>query len=997
MNDHNSSKIKQTAAALAVASALAALPGIADAAGLGKIRVLSGMGQPLRAELELNATREELNGMVARLAAADVFRQAGVDYASPLMDLQFAVDKRSDGKSVVKVSSSKPVNEPFLDFLVELNWPAGRLVREYTFLLDPPEVAVRSSGKPVSVAEAKVIDNLPAQPAPQAAPAVAAEKPVAKSEPAAKPQAPKPALPPAEKKAGGRTVTVKAGDTLNKIAAAHKPEGVSLEQMLVGLYRANQDAFFDGNINRLKKGSILSVPDKDAAAALSTDEARAELQAQARDWNSYRQKLAATAAAAPAREAAASQATGGKVTPRVEDKAAPAQAAKDQVKVSRTELGGKAGKGTSEEDKVAMDRALKDAQDRLMSLEKNINDMQKLLEMKNQKLAELEQQVSGKGTPPAPAAEVKPPVVAKPAEVPPPAKPEAEAKPAPETKAPEAAPAEAKPPAPPPKPKVVLPPPEEEEPPGLLETLLADPLPLAGGGALLALLAAYLMYRRRRPSEASEAGGNTTLAVPETGIGSYQPNGQSIDTSQTPPQSSEFSQAGPGTIDTDEVDPVAEAEVYMAYGRDAQAEEILLEALQKDTQRTAVHVKLLEIYANRKSAKQFETLAEELFAQTGGHGTDWAKAAALGARLDPANPLYRGPAARAGLDAPTPVAAVPEEPFDPDATMVIARPAEAPAIPVVEAAAEPLPTLDMAASPAPVEVHAEAQGAADSDEALGLDFDLTPAAPAAVAAPAPETEPPVEDLAGGLEFDLGSASLPVIDTPTAEVAAEPVADDAAHSLDFDLGAIGVEEPAKPADEAAALHVDLPEVAEDIVAAPAVAAAEEAADFDISLDFDLPQAAAAPAVKPALAVEEPTELPAEITLPPSSVSEAQDLAFDIELDAPAEQPAVSEPTFDLSSINLDLAVPVDADELPEPLTEIPELAEAAPADEPIEVVTAVDASDPLREEVSTKLDLAKAYEEMGDLEGARELLAEVVADGPADLAAEAKDILVRIGS
>ncbi len=75
----------------------------------------------------------------------------------------------------------------------------------------------------------------------------------------------------------------------------------------------------------------------------------------------------------------------------------------------------------------------------------------------------------------------------------------------------------------------------------------------------------------------------------------------------------------PGTIDTDEVDPVAEADVYMAYGRDTQAEEILLEALQKDPQRTAIHAKLLEIYANRRSLKQFETLASELYAQTARH------------------------------------------------------------------------------------------------------------------------------------------------------------------------------------------------------------------------------------------------------------------------------------------------------------------------------------------------------------------------------------------
>lgn len=134
-----SSNFKKRAAVAAVASCLAVTPWFAEAAGLGKITVLSGLGQPLRAELEVNATREEVTGMTAQLAPQDAFRQAGIDYASTLLDLRFSVEKRSNGQSVIKVSSSKPVNEPFLDFLVELNWPAGRLVREYTFLLDPPD------------------------------------------------------------------------------------------------------------------------------------------------------------------------------------------------------------------------------------------------------------------------------------------------------------------------------------------------------------------------------------------------------------------------------------------------------------------------------------------------------------------------------------------------------------------------------------------------------------------------------------------------------------------------------------------------------------------------------------------------------------------------------------------------------------------------------------------------------------------------------------------
>ena len=135
MNETKNSKFKKRAATLAVASCLSLAPWVADAAGLGKLTVLSGLGQPLRAELDIGAAKDEVAGMTARLAPQDVFKQAGVDFASVLLDLRFAVEKRPNGQSVVKVTSAKPINEPFLDFLVELNWPAGRLVREYTFLL----------------------------------------------------------------------------------------------------------------------------------------------------------------------------------------------------------------------------------------------------------------------------------------------------------------------------------------------------------------------------------------------------------------------------------------------------------------------------------------------------------------------------------------------------------------------------------------------------------------------------------------------------------------------------------------------------------------------------------------------------------------------------------------------------------------------------------------------------------------------------------------------
>ena len=433
--------------------------------------------------------------------------------------------------------------------------------------------------------------------------------------------------------------------------------------MLVGLYKKNPDAFIGDNINRLKAGAILSIPDKAAVAAIPAAEAKQVYVTQAEDWNAYRQKLASATAQAKASPEAAPQSAAGKVTARVEDKPSAVDQAKDQVKVSRTEMpakgvpGGKAAAG--EEELIAKDKALKEAQDRLALLEKNVSELQKLVNMKTQRLAELQQQASGQKEEAKPVAPAEPPKAV-----------EAPKEPAPVAAEPPKAVEEPKPVEPPkvveaPKPAAPVEPPKPAPvtPPAPEPGLLDDPLPLIGGGGILALLAGYFLLRRRR----SEPEPDFTTAVPAPS--SLGPNsvfrmtgGQSVDTGNVPLQTGDFSQTGPGTIDTDEVDPVAEADVYMAYGRDAQAEEILIEALRKDPHRTAIHVKLLEIYSNRKSVKQFDTLASELYAQTGGVGDEWEKAAALGAALDPENPLYTaGRGASAAVDeaaAPAPDAVV---------------------------------------------------------------------------------------------------------------------------------------------------------------------------------------------------------------------------------------------------------------------------------------------------------------------------------------------------
>lgn len=1044
MNGTRQFSFKKRAAAAAIASCLSLSPLLVEAAGLGKLTVLSGLGQPLRAELDIGASKDEVGGMTARLAPQDAFRQAGVDYASVLHDLRFTVDKRPNGQAVVRVTSNKPVNEPFLDFLVELTWPSGRLVREYTFLLDPPEIAAKQTAAPV--AEARVVQTTRgAGAAPERMPSSSGAKQSAAPRPVSEPK----------NRTQDNAHLVRAGETLRKIATENKYDGVSLEQMLVGYLNKNPEAFVGNNVNRLKAGAILNLPDRPAVEAVSESEARKVYVAQSADWNAYRQKLAATTATtatAPAREDRAVQASSGKITAKVDEKIPAAEQAKDQVRVSKTEaaaISAAAGKaaGAAEADLIAREKALKEAQERLTLLEKNIGELQKLVEMKNQKLADLQQQAAPKKEDPAPVS------VAKPVEAPK----AVEVKPAEPQKPVDVVPAEQKPaevpkPVAPPPPKKETPPAPEPEPePGFMDSLLEDPVPLAAGGGILALLAGFFLYKRRREQNATM---ETTAAPAPSSLG---PNsvfrmtgGQSVDTGNTPPQTGDFSQTGPGTIDTDEVDPVAEADVYMAYGRDTQAEEILLEALQKDPQRTAIHAKLLEIYANRRSLKQFETLAGELYAQTGGVGPEWEKVAALGAGLDPGNPLYSG-----SKEA--------QPAFDADATMVVssgnlnkatlvmpgelAQMSAAVAVPLIVEATEAFDsdTLILTPEEKPVAEQLKETPQEASDDAMSLDFDLGIEASepesASLSEPTPEllASPSEDELyidtlatkdSNALDFDLDH-DMPVAKEEDAGLQTL-VASGMDETIDFDLE-LPVEAPAETAVEEAAPDFSpegtlvMPSEM-DRATSTFVGLEEEFSGLDmpeepsaLDLELDADAIAVQTSINPVLenssteTVVAPSGLDqydfdnpkmTDTVVNSGAALDPDSLDFDVKLtDSVFLGQPMMQPDFTISSINLDLSA--DVPDMPSaPPVEVPASVEPDVV-EPVELVeptapegaalaptAEVDSGN--WEEVNTKLDLAKAYEEMGDLEGARELLQEVVGEGPVDLVEQARSILDRIG-
>lgn len=876
----------------------------AHAAGLGRLSVQSALGQPLRAEIELySVTKEELASINARLASVDAFRQARIERLDALNNLRFSIDSRPNGQPIIRVTSTTPITDPFLDLLIELNWPSGRLLREYTLLLDPPAEA-----KPAVVERpAPMPPSAPVVSRPPEAPKAAektTEPPKAEAKPAKVERLPVKEYGP-----------VKRGETLRSIAGKLKPEGASTEQMMVGLYQANQGAFLDGNMNRLKKGEVLKVPEFESLMlAASPSQARAIVREQTTAWH---------AAQAPAREAVPEPAkdkaaAAGKIEPAKPAAApAPAAPAKDVLKLSKGEpvSAGKVDAKTTErlhaleEDLAAKSRALKEAQDRVAQLEKTVQDLQRLVELKTQQ-----------------------PVAA----------PAPEAKPAAEP----AAPVEAAPPvAPAPKPEVKPEPKPVPKPePGLLDSLLANPLYLGGGLAgilLLILLGISVARRRRQQATSGLAGLNPSLAA----AGAAAAAAASAAPTAARPESSvltDFSRLGLGAIDTQEIDPIAEAEVYLAYGKDAQAEEILRDALSKNPGREDILLKLLEIYHTRQDSATFETTARELQSALGGDTASpaWTKAAAMGREIDPNNPLYAlaaaaMPAAAASiLDMELPGAGASAET---ELEMTGTAPAEA--------APEPAPSL----------------------LPPGLDFELTMTPPSA-AEPEPAPEPgPVAEMPG-LDFstDLIAEPAGAAEPPAAEAAAQP-------EPAFEL-------PEMPAAEPAPVPI------EALAEAPASPPAEEVAlpDLDFGgLDLELKETGAAAA---AAYATEPGVAPEQAAPQASTLPDLDFAGLDLEQ---SPEPALETPTAPAAATATVPDLPdLDFGSLDITVNEAEASASAAEATGEIPPLE----NEELWAEVNTKLDLARAYIEMGDKEGAREILQEVLAEGNSQQAAEANKLL-----
>ena len=676
--------------AIAALAAFSAVAPPALALGVGRLNVQSALGEGMRAEIDITSlSADEAASLAVRIASPDAYRAAGVDYNAVLAGAQAVVVRRADGRAFLRLSSDRAVQEPFIELILEVNWASGRLVREFTLLFDPPSnraappllaaapvspvigaapmPAPGDGAAPARARTALGAAPLPRPPAPSmvaAAPAGeaaarAADRAAARaaSRAAADTAAAGRAAPPpaSTAAAGGKSYPVRPGDTLYRVAGRTQPAGVSLDQMLVGLYRTNPDAFIDNNVNRLRAGAVLAVPSADEVRDVTPGDLRRLITAQSVDFSAYRNRLAQGAPQvqpqAPGRQAQ------GKVQASVDDRKQSAAASPDKLKLS----GGAASVPAAP---AAPASSRTDNAARMAELTRNIEELKRL----QQGAAA----VQTPAPPPAlPAVAPAPPAVAT---VPPPVAtvPPVPAALPPVAQAPAPAPAPAVPPAVPavgstpaasgadkataplagmpatvpgavkPTAPGVSAPPAAAPDGSLIDSVLATPWLLPGAGALALLLAGYGAWRLRGrfTKSASETSFLESRMQPDSFFGAS--GGQHVDTrdaSRTGASSMGYSLSQLDAIG--DVDPVAEADVYLAYGRDLQAEEILKEAMRTTPERLSVRTKLLEVYAKRRDSKGFELLATQLYALTKGVGGDWARAQELGCQFDPDNQLYQ--------------------------------------------------------------------------------------------------------------------------------------------------------------------------------------------------------------------------------------------------------------------------------------------------------------------------------------------------------------------
>ena len=659
------------------------LPSAAFALGLGDIRLLSPLNAPLDAEIEVvDATPEDLQTLQAQIASRDTFARHGLEWPVFLSSVQVKTNRTNDGHALIKLKSTDAITEPFVTLLIEVNWARGRLVREYTMLLDPPVYTpgqTPASNAPVAApaagagaregAIARGADAVPpAAPASNPGSDVAAPAPgstdtetSARSKRGSK--GPRSVAAPPAEQAGvpGSSHVVQRGETLSSIAtgiSGTKENTPEAHSWMLAIYQANPRAF-EQNMNVLRTGAVLRIPEGSAASAVSPTEAASEIRRQYAAWRGG---------------AGAAGASAGKQSGQLH---------------LVTPSDDSAASGTATAANAA---EMKSLQGRVHDLEGQLSESKRLLEMRNAELADLQSKLAAKGAkaagaqaappsaptaapPPAPVeqppvAKAEPPAAAAPppAAAEPPAQSTAESNPPPAAEPPAAATTPA------PRPKSA----QAQQPaagPSFLDSLMGYWWALAAIVALVAGYFGFKTWRSRRQSEFDDSLSRLAVAgassaergfaagdtAPMRPLGAEDPEGAFLVEESGTHQRPRFGSAAPApsaarhvatsdetissetAINLDQGDPLAEADFHMAYGLYDQAADLIRIAINREPNRRDLKLKLLEVFFVWGNKEQFLTAARELAAsrEEAAPG-EWEKIVIMGKQLAPDDPLFAG-------------------------------------------------------------------------------------------------------------------------------------------------------------------------------------------------------------------------------------------------------------------------------------------------------------------------------------------------------------------
>lgn len=932
--------------------ALLLIPASATPLGLGDIKLNSYLNERLDAEISVSVSGpEELQSLKVAVASRDVFERFGIDRLDLLDDLRFKVETQPGGRAVVRVTSSEPVVEPFLTFLVEARSSGGRLLREYTVLLDPPLF-------------------LPEPEAAQAAPA-APIQPAPSAGVISRPQAEQ-ARPAQRSSAAVSAPTtygpVRRAETLWGIAEQVRPDSsISMNQVMVSLFLANPDAF-DGNINRLRAGARLQVPDYATMTRLSRAEAAAEVRRHNTEWRGARE-LRAEAGVAPAA-----------IAPREE-----AEPSRLELVPPAREVPAAPGAGTGPE--AAEYRAEQEALNEellaaVQSLRRELEETRQLIGIKDGEIAALQERLSGLEQEGVAAPGVEVPVGAPAEETPVVETPAAET---PAVQPPEAEPVR-------PAPQVA----EEQDEGGIFSSLWTWLLIV-----VIALLGAAVAWRRRQEAEpeddyrswasdapeadlaavASSAGSKGIAAMTATQALAeerefeipekapepeprFEPEpapteapradkapvekaaGDSGDDTGEYAYPFEDTIAGATGINLEQSDPLAEADFHMAYGLYDQAAELVQKAINREPDRADLRMKLLDILFVWGKQDEFLAEAQNLKAQLGNaESSDWDRVAIMGRQICPEEDLFE----TGGAATET-------------------------------AAAESQVDFELG------------EDTESGGEAESIDFDLsaTGEMPAIkmdedAAGPAPDAtaELEIEDL--GLDIDLPEEETPL----RAEETGPTVALERTGEIDDETGKTEVLEQGEGGREPPE-ETGLTEVLDRVDdAADDQTAVVRAQDLDlVDLDSD-----AETKEMPALSAQ-PDDVSDDATAEIEALNE-EDLdlddltrSFDDDLDKTAEIPIAGQGPEGETLID-EIFGEEDQESQAAPIGDIPTDAGDM---EPTRELPQVKPSDVTLSEVGTKLDLARAYLDMGDPDGARSILEEVLEEGDDPQKEEAGQLL-----